>query len=512
MSDLSIDNRSASRNAERAQRLQAETPTQASVQQTDRTTQALQNPDVAATVAQADVAGFDTRKEDAARATGLEAQKVATTPTLPAAEARPVGAVTDDILGRPTPATATDAVLKTPPGGARDAMIETVAARAGVEVPPNARVEDTKVQARANEIATSLREQAVNNPARLDKVPGTNTPLTDVEKDGLRNEATRTATADRIGQRTATDQAVSAAFGGEANRKQVEDHWAKATPAARRDTMNAANAEAAKRSAQAEAVLTTVVPFSDATIKVAQGDLEGAAKSAAVDVGLLAAGGAIGKFGGKVLGAVASKADEFATAAKSALGLGSPVVKQTADEAARLAARPLEANASAAAARHTERPFERDAIRAEVKGDIGVGGDVVSANAANAVGRVRAEDAVASLRASGMHDARVWEQQFSRGSNKMATDIDAMATFPDGRYGVLVGGNAKGMTGGAFDPAKMEHALDAVRQARDILTDPDTMRGFAGVKVMLPRDTDARVIDAFVKEVGARNVIPFLTR
>lgn len=198
------------------------------------------------------------------------------------------------------------------------------------------------------------------------------------------------------------------------------------------------------------------------------------------------------------------KAGRLGTAARAADTVADTArVADTAADTARVATATNTARVADTAA---------DASRVvEQAGDIDVGvGAIGGSNRANVVGNVRASDAAAALRRNGIADARVWNQELGGTTARAATDIDVMATFPDGRYGILVGGDAKGMRNGVFSPETMAQSLEAVRTARGILTDPDELgRAFVGVKVMVPANTNRQVIDAFVNEVGAANVIPF---
>jgi hypothetical protein len=125
--------------------------------------------------------------------------------------------------------------------------------------------------------------------------------------------------------------------------------------------------------------------------------------------------------------------------------------------------------------------------------------------AARTLGQAREEAAAAAFQAKGF-DAQV--------ANIVThnTDIDVVLNTPQGRYAMLVGGDAKAMTKGQLDEAKIQETLDRFRRAEEAALDVDGPFRADGVGALMafPRDTtDPRVIDRFIQELGARSVMVF---
>ncbi len=119
-------------------------------------------------------------------------------------------------------------------------------------------------------------------------------------------------------------------------------------------------------------------------------------------------------------------------------------------------------------------------------------------------GEARELAAETSLRKSGF-DVRRWNQEFGN------TEIDLMMSTPRGRYGVLVGGEAKAMRNGRIDDDAVRDSVDKYRRAQELLTDPDgPFRGDgAGAMMAFPKGTDKRVIERFIQEIGADRILLF---
>lgn len=134
-----------------------------------------------------------------------------------------------------------------------------------------------------------------------------------------------------------------------------------------------------------------------------------------------------------------------------------------------------------------------------VRPDAGDAGDV-----ARLTGEARELAAETSLRKSGL-DVRRWNQEFGN------TEIDLMMSTPQGRYGVLVGGEAKALRNGRIDEDAVRDSVDKYRRAQELLTDPDgPFRGDgAGAMMAFPKGTDRRVIDRFIQEIGAHRILLF---
>lgn len=114
---------------------------------------------------------------------------------------------------------------------------------------------------------------------------------------------------------------------------------------------------------------------------------------------------------------------------------------------------------------------------------------------------IAAED---GLRKQGF-DVRRWNQEFGD------TEVDLMMTTGRGRYGVLVGGEAKAMRNGKIDEDAVRDSLEKFRRADDLLKDPDGpfRNDGAGAIMAFPKGTDRRVIDRFIKELGHGRVMTF---
>lgn len=145
-------------------------------------------------------------------------------------------------------------------------------------------------------------------------------------------------------------------------------------------------------------------------------------------------------------------------------------------------------------ARHAD-----DVAEAAARRGAPVGGD-----AARLSGEARELAAERALQARGL-DARRWNLEIGD------TDIDLLMSTPQGRYGVLVGGDAKALRNGVIDEDLVAHSLERYRRARDVVTDADgpLRADGAGVMMAFPRGTDQRVIDRFRQEIGAHNVLVF---
>jgi hypothetical protein len=86
-----------------------------------------------------------------------------------------------------------------------------------------------------------------------------------------------------------------------------------------------------------------------------------------------------------------------------------------------------------------------------------------------------------------------------------------MLSTPRGRYGVMVGGDAKGLRNGALDEGAIQESLRAFRRADEALRDVDGPFRADGLGAVMafPRGTDPRVLDRFIQELGPQRVLMF---
>lgn len=124
--------------------------------------------------------------------------------------------------------------------------------------------------------------------------------------------------------------------------------------------------------------------------------------------------------------------------------------------------------------------------------------------AARLTGEARELAAEREFQRLGM-DARRWNQEIN------GTDIDLMLSTPRGRYGVMVGGDAKGLRNGALDEGAIQESLRAFRRADEALRDVDGPFRADGLGAVMafPRGTDPRVLDRFIQELGPQRVLMF---
>ena len=132
--------------------------------------------------------------------------------------------------------------------------------------------------------------------------------------------------------------------------------------------------------------------------------------------------------------------------------------------------------------------------------------EVVDAGtAARTLGAAREEAAAAAFQARGL-DAHPANIVFNN------TDIDVVLNTPQGRYAVLVGGDAKALRNGAIDEGAVQETLDRFRRAAEAAQDVDGPFRADGVGALMafPRaTTDPRVIERFIQELGPRSVMLF---
>ncbi|MEQ8276473.1 MAG: hypothetical protein RMA76_16040 [Deltaproteobacteria bacterium] len=113
--------------------------------------------------------------------------------------------------------------------------------------------------------------------------------------------------------------------------------------------------------------------------------------------------------------------------------------------------------------------------------------------------------AAEALRQRGF-EVRQWNQKLRD------TEIDLMMTTPEGMFGVLVGGNAKGLLFDKMNEESVAKSLDRFQRADDVLSDPDgPFRGeAAGAKMAFEASTtDPRVVERFREEIGRDRVLLF---
>lgn len=250
-------------------------------------------------------------------------------------------------------------------GPERQALGDQIARAAGLEPTRAGAPSEAEVRQRAESTAAALVDagKAQELPAgftpnasqqrRLDNMPLGNPELnlTPAQKSALRDPATREATAAQIGRDDAERRAFAKTFGGPENAAKAEAAWQKATPQQRRDLADQAaqhvDTAAAVGGAPANAV-ASLIPFTDAAGKLIQGDVNGATQSAAIDTGLMLAGGVIGKAVAPVVGAVAGP---VVAGAKKALGLGDDVAAPAAAAVTNTTTNTLAKNADDVAAR-----------------------------------------------------------------------------------------------------------------------------------------------------------------
>ncbi|MCK6546263.1 hypothetical protein L6R52_10470 [Myxococcota bacterium] len=125
--------------------------------------------------------------------------------------------------------------------------------------------------------------------------------------------------------------------------------------------------------------------------------------------------------------------------------------------------------------------------------------------AARTTGALREEAAAAAFRARGM-DAHPANIVFNN------TDIDVVLNTAQGRYAVLVGGDAKALRNGVVDEGVVRETLDRFRRAQEAARDVDGPFRADGVGALMafPRaTTDPRVIERFIRELGPQSVVLF---
>ena len=357
----------------------------------------------------------------------------------------------------------------------RSAMIDEVAKKAGVEPvgdpSPFGKTSEEKIRTESARISGDLVRNMVNTGKIQSQEGVKEKDLTDAEKAGLKDPKTRAATADQIGDRIARERSLTSAVGGPENLKKLEQAWSSTNQEDRTQMRESAKVEADKAH-EVKSVVANV-----ALLATGVGEGAAAVRAGAMGVKALAAEG-------RAAAALKAGKDVIAKGVDAVKGLFGAGAKVEAAAAEKVAAKSVQT-------------AEKTAAEKSAAGE-----------RARLVGAAREDAAAARLEKSGLDVQRANLDVKGAGG---ATDFDLVMNTRQGRYAVNVGGDAKALSNGAIDEAKVKETVDRFRRAQEIARDVDGpfRADGAGAKLAFPKGTDARVIERFEREVGRQNVLLF---